>query len=769
MMKKILFLHCILIAALCSFAQSNYSYWENVYTDETVTVEVAFQMSSNSCTGAKNKFAYRISGSLSTSPKYVNWKMIFRDCSNHTVYLLNSVSIGPDGELNKTIESPEYSFSGTWLADKFKNFKPSVAAYPFVNSTPQPLPLDWGVGIVIALITGRQKVCSGESVYLLSKVVATSTALYQWQTSADGKIWNNLAGKTSSDCRTDAINTTTYIRCHCKDEATGIEQTTNELMIAVVEPVVTVSGNSSVCNGGVAIVAASSTDGVTGATYHWQISNDGKEWKEADANTSASFKTPPLQAETFLRCIYKPGSGFCKETTSDIFSVSVGQGSSVTAVGNTTICAGGMAELTSSVAEKNAAGTYQWQLSADNQNWMNIASGVSQNHTTEPLFSTTHFRVLFSAQVAGCAANASNDVLVKVIEVPRVTAKGDAIIHMEKTVSLKAKAVWSAGDASYQWQESNNQKTWKDVVGAIASSIKSPRITSTTYYRCSYKSPISGCEVVSNIVSIAMPEKQEKVLYSDEKIWVSRLHNPKKLLHLGIDAGLGFHFQPLNVAYRQFPDSSASLSAKALGIHAGFIFHQVMKDFASLGFSLSGDVGTTPLLFTGFKTNKSGNAITEKYLASKFNFGTEAAFGYWALKVLLKYNISMQSHKFTRTEDDGVAENNFIASDNFRKETIGVGFRVGPYSARKRANIPYNVDFLVTLANDYKFNWAGQWTYQSISGWQVGIEAGVWLQSYFKLGFGVNFYDGGKTYLFPDTKNHTTAFLKLTYARDWFK
>ena len=187
--------HIILLFAFINatlFAQTNYSDWQKVYSDNTTTVEVSFAMNSNSCNGAKNKFRYRIIGSLSREPRYVNWKMIYKDCYNHPVYLLNSVSIGQDAELNKPIESNDYSFSGTWLADKFKIYKPTAAANPYSNLTPQALPNDWGVGIISAVITGRKTVCAGESVYLTSKVVdTTSTVIYQWQSSADGKTWTN--------------------------------------------------------------------------------------------------------------------------------------------------------------------------------------------------------------------------------------------------------------------------------------------------------------------------------------------------------------------------------------------------------------------------------------------------------------------------------------------------------------------------------------------------------------------------------------------------
>lgn len=766
MMKNFLLL-LFLFLQTALFSQSNYSAWEKVYTDNNVTVEVSFSMSANSCQGTKNKFRYRVSGTLSTEPRYLNWKIIYKDCSGKPVYFLNSISIGPDGELNKAIESNDFVFTGTWLADKFRIYQPVVTNHPYTNAFPQPLPGDWGIGIISAVITGRKTVCAGESVYLLSKVVDTTSAVsYQWQSSADGKTWSNIAGKTTADCRTPDINATTWFRVVCKDAATGMAMNSNELTIAVVEPVVTVTGTSSVCKGGSASLTASANDAVTGASYRWQMSTDGKTWKDAEGVSTANFKSAALDSETYFRCIYKPGSGFCAATTSDIFAVAVGAGGEVKASGNITICKGGTTELSCGAGAQNT-GTYQWQFSEDEKNWTNLKQGVEANYTSTPLFTTTYFRALFQPEVSGCGANISNEVTVTVAEVPQIVAKGNTTVFSEKTVPLKAKGTWSLGDANYQWQESNNEKNWKDLAGATTANIHSPKITSTTFYRCLYRSPISGCEGTSNTVTVTMPLKKEKVEhYSDDKFWVTRLHNPKKLLHIGIDAGIGFNLQPLRVAYAQFPDSAVTLSAKTLGLHAGFIFHPIMKDFCSVGLSLSGDVGSTPLLFAGGK----GKNAHETYMASKLNAGTEVAFGYWMLKVLFKYNLSMQTNKLTRTitaADNSVK--NFSVNGSLRKEVIGVGVRVGPYAARRRSAIPYNVDVLVTVANDYKFSYGGAWTYQSISGWQVGFETGVWLQSYFKLGFGMSFYDGQKTYLYPDAKNHTSAYFTLTYARDWFK
>lgn len=768
-MKKIPLFALLALWVLNSYSQYEDHYWEPLYADESVTVEVSFHVSPTPCKGSNNKFSYRVSGSLSRKPKYVNWKMVYRDCNSQLVYLLHSVSIGKDAVLEKTIELPEFFFSGVWLVDKFKIYKPTVANHPYIYMKPQPLPYDWGIGILSAIIKGREKICGGESVYLLATVLDTTSAvLYQWQSSVDGNTWKNLPGQTKIDCRTEPIENSTYFRCVCKDEATGMVLNSNSLLVSVIKPTVIISGNSSVCTDGTVNLSASAYNAVSGATYHWLMSHDKDEWIDTFSNTTAGFVSPPLQNETYFRCLYKPGSGYCKETTSDIFTVVINPGTTVSAQGDTTICSGANLELTSSLTAQSTPGTYQWQSTTDKENWTNLHSGVWEKYSTAALFSTTRFRVLFTPQVSGCVASVSNEVLVNVIQLPLVTAMGNKTIHTEKSVPLKVKGAGDA-EANYQWQESSNQKSWKDIVGGISAKITTPLITSTTYYRCVYRPLNTGCEGVSNVVTVSMPENQAKVIYSDEKIWVTRLHNPKKLLHVGIDAGFGFFLQPLPVVSQQFPDSYVSALLKALGLHAGFLFHPVIKDFASLGFSVSGDVGTTPLLFAGGKAKTNGTAITEKYLASKFNFGTEVAFGYWALKFLMKYNVSMQSHKFTRTQNDGTNLDVFSANQTLRKEIIGAGFRVGPYSARKRANIPYNLDFLVTVANDYRFNWSGMWTYQSISGWQLGVEADVWLQSCFKLGFGVNFYDGGKNYIFPETKNHTTAFVSLTYARDWFK
>ncbi len=696
--------------------------------------------------------------------------MVYKDCTGQPVYLLNSLSVGPDAELNKPIESPDYSFSGTWMADKYRIYKPNLSTAPFINSSPQPVPSDWGIGLAYVQISGRNRACTGESVYLTSLVIdAISKLSYQWQISSDGKGWTKLEGKASSDCRTSELNTTTHFRLIATDEQTGIAQTSNELTVAVADAVINITGTSPVCKGGSVELTALSNEGVTGAGYSWQQSDDNNTWSDALPASSPTFKSATLNNASYFRCIYKPGSGFCKETTSEVFAVTLAEPPTVTASATSTICKGGTAEISALVSGGKAKGTFQWQSADEKGEWKNSSGQTAANYTTLPLLSNTDFRTLFTPAITGCAPVASNIVSVKITDAPKITAKGNATIINERVVALRAKGEWNQ-PASYQWQQSITGTKWLDMP-ADTFAAAHPKVTSTTYFRCLYKSPVSGCEGISNTITVEMPMKQQPLsAYSDVKHWDPRSHNPKKLLHLGVDAGLAFNYQPLRVAYQQFPDSAVTVNAKALGLHAGFVFHPVFKNYFSLGFILSGDVGSTPMLFKGGKSSKNSVSIKETYLFTKFNAGTEVAFGFRALKFMVKYNMSMQTNRFNRSEQqEGSDYKNYSANYGLRKETIGMGFRVGTYSAIKSDREPFCADAMLTLSNDYRFDYGKPWGYKSLSGWQLGFETGFWFQSYFRMAFGMSFYDGAPAYLYPNNKKQPSLYLTLAYSRDWFR
>lgn len=753
-------------------SQNKFSDWEKIYSDAQLTVEVSFSISESACSKnvKLNKYRYRVNGNLYTEPKYINWKMIFRDCEGNAVYLLNSLNIGIGGETNKVVEDNSYSFEGNFLSEKLRVYQLRVAQNPYVNTSPQPLPNDWGIGIISASISGRPRLCKGESAFLTSAAKdTTSNILYEWQTSTDGKTWNKIDGANTSTFRTPDLAVLTFYRLVCIDELTKLQMTTNEIRIEVVEPVVNITGSNFVCNGGVAVLKAVTSDFVTGGTYRWQTSADKNTWHEITDAKTENFSSAPLSANTFFRCYYKPGSGYCAETVSMPFQISITPAPVVTATADEIICDGGTSNLSASVTQL-FTGTYQWQSSEDTSDFINFKTGTTSSYTTPPLYHHTNFRAVFTSTASGCPPVNSNIVITKVLETPKVTAKGTATIGGEKSMTIKAEGKWSGGEGNYQWQESNTGQRWTDIANANTSVYKTPKITSTTFYRCIYRSPQSNCEGISDAVSINMREKKEKLSeYSLKPHWDIRSHNPKKLLHLGIDAGLGFNYQPMRAARTEFADSAVTLNAKALGLHGSFIFHPVFKEYFSLGFNLSGDVGSTPLLLGGGKGKHKGVSVKESYLFSNLNAGTEIAFGFWAVKMILKYNLNFQTHNLNRTETASTETKTFSINQGLRKEVIGVGFRIGPYAAKQKHKNPYCADAIFTVSNDYNFKYGGNWNYRSISGWQLGFETGLWFQSYMRFAFGMSVYDGGVSHLFPDTKSHPSFHLSLAYARDWFR
>lgn len=92
-------------------AQTKWTSWEELYSDNTVKIEIQFKIYKNSCEpGARdNKYKYKITGKYADT-KNLYWKLKYKDCNNVTKILNNEIIVGGNDVIEGIVESPDYVF-----------------------------------------------------------------------------------------------------------------------------------------------------------------------------------------------------------------------------------------------------------------------------------------------------------------------------------------------------------------------------------------------------------------------------------------------------------------------------------------------------------------------------------------------------------------------------------------------------------------------------------------------------------------------------------
>lgn len=187
----------------------------------------------------------------------------------------------------------------------------------------------------------------------------------------------------------------------------------------------TITGNTTICPGGVATLTAS---GGGGSSYSW---NTGA--------TTAAISVSPATTTTYSVAV---SSGGCSGTAS--VTVTVGGALSPVITGNTTICSGQATTLTAS-----GGSTYSW-----NNGSTTASIQVSPS-------STTSYSVLVS--MSGCSGSATTTVTVSGALSPVIT--GNNTICPGSTATLNA-----SGGSNYSWSN-----------GSTNASIQVSPTSNTTY------------------------------------------------------------------------------------------------------------------------------------------------------------------------------------------------------------------------------------------------------------------------------------------------
>lgn len=352
--------------------------------------------------------------------------------------------------------------------------------YLSVNSPPRG-PVTIVGNTVLPAITGTLKVGGtltvSEGVWLNSETGSVIT--YQWQSSADGVLWDSILGATSRDYVLTLAQSGLYIRAQVFNTKSGSTVIVNSPrtervpvlnLVNTVAPVVT--GAWSV---GTTLTTSTGTWSTNGTySYKWQSSSDNNSWSDITSATSSSYLLTLSESSKYVRVqvtnTTSSGSGVAYSssrskvgspynTVIPLISGSLRVGSVQTASTGTWL-------------NTPTGYTYQWQKSADGLSWIAIDGAILATYTPTFDVANLKIRVVVNASnligTSDVSSLAIRNFLPPVATtVPVIT--GTPTVGQSLTSST---GTWPSTDSGYafQWQKSSDGGvTWVNILGASTS------------------------------------------------------------------------------------------------------------------------------------------------------------------------------------------------------------------------------------------------------------------------------------------------------------
>lgn len=187
-----------------------------------------------------------------------------------------------------------------------------------------------------------------------------------------------------------------YVTATNTSNCTNIDST---VVVVSSPPTVNVTGATTVCTGGTAILNAT-VSGISG-TLQWQLSTDGgTNWSNITNATTNTLTTNVLTTNTTYRVLL---TSYCGVSTSNTQLITVVGDPSVNITANTSaVCTGGGVTFNATSSNGTGSCTIQWQSSPDGTTWTGISGATGTTFTTASLNSAIRYRAQITCTGSGC-------------------------------------------------------------------------------------------------------------------------------------------------------------------------------------------------------------------------------------------------------------------------------------------------------------------------------------------------------------------------------
>lgn len=330
----------------------------------------------------------------------------------------------------------------------------------------------------------------------------TPELLYQWQYSANGTSWSNVAGgtpagasytdETTATLNLSGITATGTYYYRVEISATGSDCATIYSDPATVQvydaPAIgTLPADAAICVGGTQTFTVPATGGATALSYQWQYNNGGT-WENvvngspagatftgATTNSLTIAGTTAVAAHQYRIVVSSGGSACALQASSPITLTVVPDPVISGTPDDAAICVGGSTTMDFTASNGTPSLNYQWEY-FDSGLWLNIANGTPSGSTYTgattntlqvdgiSITGTFQYRLKVTASGSDCNTAYSQVVNVTVVADPLVTVDpvgGTMCEGGSHTMSVTATGGTPSLD--YQWQYFNGT-TWNNVV-----------------------------------------------------------------------------------------------------------------------------------------------------------------------------------------------------------------------------------------------------------------------------------------------------------------
>jgi hypothetical protein len=303
-----------------------------------------------------------------------------------------------------------------------------------------------------------------------------STATYQWQSSSDAVLWNNISGATSSSYVLQLAQAGLYIRAQVFQTKSGFTAVlANSASTAIVPALNLTNTVAPAVTGawtvGTSVSGSNGTWSTSGTyTYQWQSSSDNSTWADIASATSSSYTLTSSEASKYVRVqvinTSSAGAGVAYSVARS--KVGAPYNTALPSVTGTIKVGSTQTVTTGTWSNTPTAYSYQWQKSADGISWVNLSGATSSTYV--PTFDVANLQIRVSVGAGNAVETATvTTAIISGFLPPQATAIPalTSTARVGTAVDFTSVGVWP-GDSDlylvYQWQRSSDDGvTWANI------------------------------------------------------------------------------------------------------------------------------------------------------------------------------------------------------------------------------------------------------------------------------------------------------------------
>ncbi len=353
-----------------------------------------------------------------------------------------------------------------------------------------------------------QVICENTSAALITSITPTGDGVfsYRWFSRTEGNTFTQIGGALSETYNPGILTEDTWYYREVRAALNGRECFKDNDVVRITVNNLTpgsIYGDQYICEGEDPVPFTSVGPVADGnVSYQWQSSTDQINFTDIGGATDETYDPPVLDQDTWFRRAVTSTIGLnaCTKYTSPV-RVTVINFVPGSIGSSQTICAGtAPAAFTSVAASGDGSKSYQWQISTDSINYINVSSGGNgATYSAGALTQDTWFRRLTTAtdDYRSCV-KVSDTVKVTVISLdPGTISSSQEICENGTPDPFTSTDATGRGVISYQWQASLDGTHFTNITGAIANDYAHGAMTTDTWFRRQVTATLNGTQCVA--------------------------------------------------------------------------------------------------------------------------------------------------------------------------------------------------------------------------------------------------------------------------------